>query len=67
MNEPSPPQSERNATSTGSKTAATSGRFGPLAVGAALLLALATFVIFAGFTPIIPTPVVVLSFSAATR
>jgi two-component system nitrogen regulation sensor histidine kinase NtrY len=37
------------------------GRFGPLAVGAALLLALATFVIFAGFTPVIPTPAVVLA------
>ncbi len=38
-----------------------SGRFGPFAVGAALVLALATFVIFAGFTPIIPTPQVVLT------
>ncbi len=37
-----------------------SGRFGPFAVGGALVLALATFVIFAGFTPIIPTPHVVL-------
>ena len=36
------------------------GRFGPLAVAAALLLALATFVVFAGFTPVIPTPFVVL-------
>ena len=34
--------------------------FGPLAVGGALVLALATFVTFAGFTPIIPTPGVVL-------
>ncbi len=39
----------------------TAGRFGPLAVGAALLLAVATFVVFAGFTPVIPTPSVVLS------
>ncbi len=38
----------------------TAGRFGPLAVAAALLLALATFVVFAGFTPVIPTPFVVL-------
>jgi two-component system, NtrC family, nitrogen regulation sensor histidine kinase NtrY len=38
----------------------TVGRFGPLAVGAALLLAVATFVVFAGFTPLIPTPFVVL-------
>ncbi len=38
-----------------------SGRFGPIAVGGALTLALATFVIFAGFTPIIPTPTVVLA------
>jgi two-component system nitrogen regulation sensor histidine kinase NtrY len=38
----------------------TASRFGPLAVGAALLLAVATFVIFAGFTPVIPTPFVVL-------
>ncbi len=36
-------------------------RFGPVAVGAGLLLALATFVIFAGFTPIIPTTGVVLA------
>jgi two-component system, NtrC family, nitrogen regulation sensor histidine kinase NtrY len=36
-------------------------RFGPVAVGAGLLLALATFVIFAGFTPIIPTTGVVLT------
>jgi two-component system, NtrC family, nitrogen regulation sensor histidine kinase NtrY len=39
----------------------TAGRFGPIAVGAALLLAIATFVVFAGFTPVIPTPIVVLS------
>jgi two-component system, NtrC family, nitrogen regulation sensor histidine kinase NtrY len=39
----------------------TAGRFGPLAVGAALLLAVATFVVFAGFTPVIPTPFVVLT------
>ncbi len=38
-----------------------SGIFGPLAVGGALVLALATFVTFAGFTPIIPTPGVVLT------
>ena len=37
-----------------------SRRFGPFAVGAALALALATFVIFAGFTPIVPTTGVVL-------
>jgi len=39
----------------------TAGRFGPLAVGAALLLAVATFIVFAGFTPILPTPFVVLA------
>ena len=38
-----------------------SRRIGPWAVGAALALAVATFVIFAGFTPIIPTTLVVLS------
>ena len=37
-----------------------SRRFGPWAVGAALALATLTFVIFAGFTPIIPTTHVVL-------
>ena len=37
-----------------------SRKFGPYAVGAALMLAVATFVIFAGFTPIIPTNTVVL-------
>ena len=37
-----------------------SRRIGPWAVGAALALAVATFVIFAGFTPIIPTTLVVL-------
>ncbi len=37
-----------------------SRRIGPWAVGAALALAVATFVIFAGFTPIIPTTYVVL-------
>jgi two-component system nitrogen regulation sensor histidine kinase NtrY len=36
-------------------------RFGPLAVGAALVLSLVTFVVFAGFTPIIPTTNVVLA------
>jgi two-component system nitrogen regulation sensor histidine kinase NtrY len=39
----------------------TASRFGPLAVGAALILAVATFVVFAGFTPIIPTPPIVLA------
>jgi two-component system nitrogen regulation sensor histidine kinase NtrY len=38
-----------------------SGLFGPLAVAGALILAVATFVTFAGFTPIIPTPGVVLT------
>ena len=38
-----------------------SRRIGPWAVGAALALAMATFVIFAGFTPIIPTNAVVLT------
>jgi two-component system, NtrC family, nitrogen regulation sensor histidine kinase NtrY len=37
------------------------GRFGPLTVAASLLLALATFLIFAGLTPIIPTQPVVLA------
>ena len=41
-----------------------SRRFGPIAVAAALLLALATFIIFAGFTPIIPSTDVVLSILA---
>ena len=36
-------------------------RFGPIAVGAGVALALATFVIFGGFTPIIPTTGVVLA------
>jgi two-component system nitrogen regulation sensor histidine kinase NtrY len=36
-------------------------RFGPFAVGAALLLSIVTFVVFAGFTPIRPTAGVVLS------
>ena len=40
------------------------GRFGPLAVAASLLLALATFLIFAGLTPIIPTQPVVLTLFA---
>ena len=35
------------------------GRFGPIAVGAAFVLALATFLVFAGFTPILPTATVV--------
>jgi hypothetical protein len=37
------------------------GRFGIVVVGAAFLLALATFLVFAGFTPIIPTATVVLT------
>jgi two-component system nitrogen regulation sensor histidine kinase NtrY len=41
-----------------------SRRFGPVAVGAALTLALATFVIFAGFSPIIPTQGIVLTILA---
>ncbi len=41
-----------------------SRRFGPWAVGAGLGLAIATFVIFAGFTPIIPTNYVVLGILA---
>jgi two-component system nitrogen regulation sensor histidine kinase NtrY len=36
------------------------GRFGIVVVGAAFILALATFLVFAGFTPIIPTATVVL-------
>ena len=36
------------------------GRFGVIVVGAAFVLALATFLVFAGFTPIIPTATVVL-------
>src|ERR1700761_7286107 len=36
------------------------GRFGPTAVAAALILSILTFVVFAGFTPILPTPPVVL-------
>ena len=40
------------------------GRFGPLTVAASLLLALATFLIFAGLTPIIPTQPVVLTLFA---
>jgi two-component system nitrogen regulation sensor histidine kinase NtrY len=36
-------------------------RFGPIAVGAAFVLALATFLVFAGFTPILPTETVVLT------
>ena len=34
-------------------------RFGPFAVGAAFVLALATFLVFAGFTPVLPTANVV--------
>jgi two-component system, NtrC family, nitrogen regulation sensor histidine kinase NtrY len=37
------------------------GRFGLIVVGAAFVLALATFLVFAGFTPIIPTAIVVLT------
>ena len=36
------------------------GRFGVIVVSAAFVLALATFLVFAGFTPIIPTATVVL-------
>jgi two-component system, NtrC family, nitrogen regulation sensor histidine kinase NtrY len=36
-------------------------RFGPFAVGAAFVLALATFLVFAGLTPILPTANVVLA------
>jgi two-component system, NtrC family, nitrogen regulation sensor histidine kinase NtrY len=36
-------------------------RFGPIAVGAAFVLALATFLVFAGFTPILPTATVVFT------
>ncbi|HLJ70995.1 MAG TPA: PAS domain-containing sensor histidine kinase [Roseiarcus sp.] len=40
------------------------GRFGPAAVAAALALSIFTFVVFAGFTPVIPTrPVVLAIFS----
>ena len=40
------------------------GRFGPAAVAAALALSVFTFVVFAGFTPVIPTrPVVLAIFS----
>jgi two-component system nitrogen regulation sensor histidine kinase NtrY len=35
------------------------GRFGVIVVGAAFVLALATFLVFAGFTPILPTQTVV--------
>ncbi len=41
------------------------GRFGQVAIGAALVLALATFVVFAGLTPIIPTNLVVWSIFAS--
>ncbi len=37
------------------------GRFGVIVVGAAFLLALATFLVFAGFTPILPTQTVVFT------
>src|SRR5579872_6111721 len=37
------------------------GRFGPAAVAAALALSIFTFVVFAGFTPVIPTRPVVLT------
>jgi two-component system nitrogen regulation sensor histidine kinase NtrY len=40
------------------------GRFGPFVVAAALLLALATFLLFAGLTPIVPTNGVVWSIFA---
>ncbi len=49
-------------TTTGARARATpfddsgpTARFGPVAVGAAFVLALATFLVFAGFTPILPT------------
>ena len=45
----------------------TAGRFGVDRRSArALLLALATFIVFAGFTPIIPTPTVVLAIFVGT-
>ena len=37
------------------------GRIGVIVVGAAFVLALATFLVFAGFTPIIPTDIVVMT------
>ena len=37
------------------------GRFGVIVVGAAFVLALATFLVFAGFTPILPTQTVVFT------
>src|SRR5579862_4741925 len=37
------------------------GRFGPAVVAAALALSVFTFVVFAGFTPVIPTRTVVLA------
>src|ERR1700759_5433712 len=37
------------------------GRFGPAAVASALPLSIFTFVVFAGFTPVIPTRPVVLT------
>jgi two-component system nitrogen regulation sensor histidine kinase NtrY len=52
-------------TSTGARGSAPfddsrpAGRFGPIAVGAAFVLALATFLVFADFTPILPTDNVV--------
>jgi two-component system, NtrC family, nitrogen regulation sensor histidine kinase NtrY len=58
-----------NLTGTTTSAAASAGtpfddsgptaRFGPIAVGAAFVLALATFLVFAGFTPILPTETVV--------
>jgi two-component system, NtrC family, nitrogen regulation sensor histidine kinase NtrY len=58
VNGPGPEEGAENA--RGFEEGDTVGRFGPLAVGAALLLAVATFVVFAGFTPLVPTPFVVL-------
>ena len=57
MNSPVPPKGTESERRFEESRAA--GRFGPLAVGAALLLAVATFIVFAGFTPVIPTPFVV--------
>jgi two-component system nitrogen regulation sensor histidine kinase NtrY len=59
VNGPSPQESAKSAARF--EEGHTAGRFGPAAVGAALLLAIATFVVFAGLTPVIPTPFVVLS------
>ncbi len=57
---------EATTSSTSSETtpfddSGPTARFGPIAVGAAFVLALATFLVFAGFTPILPTATVVSS------